>query len=244
MSSATVVLVHGAGGGAWAWELVTAELDKLGIAHREVDLPSSGLTRPPDAGVAGDTAVVRELLDTLEAPVVLVGHSYGGTIISSAAVDHPAVARLVYVAAQMPEPGIPLVNQLVGTEESNAATVLMDDGRASLDPDVAVSLAFQQADPETAKWAVARMRPTLLSAIMDVQLPAVAWQGIPSTYVVCTEDRMIPPAYQQQWATERATAKIEVPYDHAPVFSHPAELAQLLADIAAEVPPATAGPTA
>jgi len=54
---------------------------------------------------------------------------------------------------------------------------------------------------------------------------------------------MIPPVYQQQWATERATAKIEVPYDHAPVFSHPAELAQLLADITAEVAPEGTGST-
>ena len=113
--------MHGAGGGGWAWDLVTAELDKLGIAHRAVDLPSCGSAPPPDAGVAGDTAMVRELLDTFAGPVVLVGNSYGGVIISAAAVDHPAVARLVYIAADMPEAGIPLVNQLSGNEESRAA---------------------------------------------------------------------------------------------------------------------------
>ena len=243
MSGATVVLVHGAGAGAWAWDLVTAELDELGIAHREVDLPSCGSKPPPDAGVAGDTAVVRDLLDALTGPVVLVGNSYGGVIISAAAVDHPAVARLVYIAAHMPKAGIPLVNQLEGTEESSAALVLTEDGRAGFDPDQVATLAFQQADPETAKRVIARLQPVLMSDMMDMVLPAVAWEGIPSTYIVCTEDHLIPPAYQQRCATEQATEKIEVPYDHAPGFSHPAEVAQMLAAITAEVESATAKPT-
>ena len=243
MSGCTVVLVHGAGGGGWAWELVTAELDELGIAHRAVDLPSCGSTPPPDAGVAGDTAMVRELLDTLAGPVVLVGNSYGGVIISAAAVDHRAVARLVYIAADMPEAGIPLVNQLAGNEESRAAAILMDDGRVGFDPDRVAAIAFQQADPETVKWALARLQPILMSDIMDIVLPAVAWETIPSTYIVCTEDRMCPPEYQQQCATERATEKIEVPYDHAAALSHPAEVAQMLAAITAEVEAASAAPT-
>jgi pimeloyl-ACP methyl ester carboxylesterase len=81
--------------------------------------------------------------------------------------------------------------------------------------------------------AVTRMQPTRLSDI-DVALQSVAWGTIPSTYVVCTEDRAIPPEYEEQWATERATAKIEVPFDHAPGLSHPTELANILADIIAE----------
>jgi hypothetical protein len=75
--------------------------------------------------------------------------------------------------------------------------------------------------------------PTRLSDI-DVALQSVAWGTIPSTYVVCTEDRAIPPEYQEKWATERATAKIEVPFDHAPGLSHPTELANILTDIIAE----------
>jgi hypothetical protein len=82
-----------------------------------------------------------------------------------------------------------------------------------------------------------------MSDMMDMVLPAVAWEGIPSTYIVCTEDHLIPPAYQQRCATERATEKIEVPYDHAPGFSHPAEVAQMLAAITTEVEAASAEPT-
>ena len=84
---------------AWVWELVRDEFDGLGIAHRAIDPPSLGSSPPRDAGGGEDAAVVRSVLDTLARPVVLVGNSYGGFVISAAAVDHPAVARLVYVAA-------------------------------------------------------------------------------------------------------------------------------------------------
>jgi len=234
MSGATIVLVHGAGAGAWAWEPVTRELDDLGVAHREIDLPSCGLRAAADAGVAGDAAALRELLDTLAQPVVLVGNSYGGVVISAGAVGHPAVARLVYVAAFMPEAGVPIMNQLVATDEFMEALTVGEDGSGGLDPERAADLVFEQSEPEAAQQAIARLGPSRLSDI-DIVLPSVAWETIPSTYVVCTEDRAIPPAYQRQCATERATSNIEVPFDHAPGRSHPRELAEIFADICAEV---------
>src|SRR5215213_2336193 len=121
MKTPTLVLVHGAGGGAWTWELVIVALDELGCAHRELDLPSSSASPPPDAGVASDVAAVRAVLDELAGPVVLVGVSYGGVVISAAAVDHPAVAQLVYVAAFMPEAGVPIRDQLIPSRDFIAA---------------------------------------------------------------------------------------------------------------------------
>jgi len=234
MSDPTFVLVPPAGCGAWAWEVVDEELDRLGIAHHAVDPPSLGSAPPPDAGIRQDAAVVRSVLDTLARPVVLVGNSYGGFVISAAAVDHPAVARLVYVAAFMPEPGISVFEQLVTTDEFSDALTMTDDGLGIFDPDRAPAIVFHQADPEKAERAAIRMQPQRVSDI-GAALPAVAWQGIPSTYIVCTEDRSIPPDYQQLCATQRATAKIEVPWDHVPSLSHPGELAQIFAGISAEV---------
>src|SRR4051794_2643560 len=121
MKTPTLVLVHGAGGGAWTWELVILGLDELGCAHRELDLPSSSASPPPDAGIASDVATVRAVLDDVVGPIVLVGASYGGVVISAAAVDHPAVARLVFVAAFMPELGIPIRDQFVPSEDFVAA---------------------------------------------------------------------------------------------------------------------------
>ncbi len=166
--------------------------------------------------------------------MVLVGNSYGGFVISAAAVDHPAVARLVYVAAFMPQRGIPVFEDLVTTDEFSAALSMTDDGVGSFDPDRAPAIVFHQAEPEAAERAATRMQPQRISDI-GLALPAVAWEGIPSTYVVCTEDRSIPPDYQRLSASQRATAKIEVPWDHVPSLSHPAELAHILAAISAEV---------
>ena len=114
------------------------------------------------------------------------------------------------------------------------ALTMTDDGLGSFDPDRAPAIVFHQADPEKAERAAIRMQPQRVSDI-GAALPAVAWQGIPSTYIVCTEDRSIPPDYQQLCATQRATAKIEVPWDHVPSLSHPGELAQIFAGISAEV---------
>jgi pimeloyl-ACP methyl ester carboxylesterase len=234
MSAATLVLVPPAGCGAWAWEAVGEELNRLGIVHHAIDPPSLGSAPPPDAGIRQDAGVVRSILDDLARPVVLVGNSYGGFVISAAAVDHPAVARLVYVAAFMPEPGVPAFEQLVTTDEFSAALTMTDDGLGSFDPDRAPAIVFHQADPEIAERAAIRMQPQRLSDI-GAALPAVAWQGIPSTYVVCTEDRSIPPDYQEMCATQRATTKMEMQWDHVPALSHPTELAQILAGISAEV---------
>jgi pimeloyl-ACP methyl ester carboxylesterase len=237
MKTPTLVLVHGAGGGAWTWDLVVLALDELGCAHRELDLPSSSASPPPDAGVANDVAVVRAVLDELAGPVILVGASYGGVVISAAAVDRPLVTRLVYVAAFMPEARVPIREQFVASEDfiaSVSAAARQPTERDGLAPDIAATFIFPQAHPEIAGQTIARMRPTVLSDA-DMVLPSVAWETIPSTYIVCAEDRVIPPDYQRRCAVERATAKIEVPYDHAPTRSHPNELAKLLADIAVQV---------
>src|SRR5579871_5973595 len=78
----TVVLVHGALGGAWIWELVGKELDARGIAHVQVDLPSVGVDVDPTSDMHGDAAHVRAVIDGLSGPVVLCGNSYGGVVIT------------------------------------------------------------------------------------------------------------------------------------------------------------------
>src|SRR4249920_292329 len=95
---ASVVLVHGAWHGAWCWEPVVDGLCARGIDVVAVDLPGHGEDRGTLTDLHGDAARVREVLDQLEAPVVLVGHSYGGAVITEAGV-HPNVHQLVYVAA-------------------------------------------------------------------------------------------------------------------------------------------------
>ena len=148
---------------------------------------------------------MRAVLDELAGPIVLVGASYGGVVISAAAVDHLAVARLVYIAAFMPEPGVPISDQFIPSEDfvaaMSAAVARNRTEHGGLDPPIAAEFVFPQATPDLARQAIARMRPMVLTDA-DMILPSVAWQTIPSTYIVCTEDRMIPPDYQRRCAED------------------------------------------
>lgn len=232
--AATVVLVHGAGAGGWTWELVAEELDALGVPHVEPDLPTVGENVDPALTVHADATHVRAVLNGLSGPTVVCGNSYGGVVITEAAAGHPDVTRLVYLAAFMPDAGENLVDLLVtsSTPESMTAARFREGGLVEFDPELEKALAMHQAAPEVAARAVARLRPMSLTAPDPPHVSGVAWRGIPSTFVVCTEDRSIFPSAQRRWANQRATDAVEWPFDHCPQLSHPAEVAALLAKLA------------
>src|SRR3954468_22770120 len=96
--TATLVLVHGAWHGAWCWERLTPLLDDAGVPWIAVDLPGHGEDPGPMTDMYGDADHVRRVLDSVDGEVVLVGHSYGGIVITDVGV-HPAVRHLVYIAA-------------------------------------------------------------------------------------------------------------------------------------------------
>ncbi len=131
-SSITVVFVHGAWHGAWCWAPVLDELRAVGVPAVAVDLPGHGADPRPLADVAGDTAHVLEVLDGIDGPVVLVGHSYGGVVITGAGV-HPNVRHLVYLAALVLDHGETAM--AAATAEAEAA-LLDHTGR----PDLVVDL--------------------------------------------------------------------------------------------------------
>src|SRR5580700_6219902 len=99
---AVAVLVHGAWHGAWCWEPVVVELEGRGHPVRTIDLPSRG---NPAGDLHGDAQAVRELVESLGRPVVLVGHSYGGAVITEASSGTPGIKRLVYLTALVPDAG-------------------------------------------------------------------------------------------------------------------------------------------
>jgi pimeloyl-ACP methyl ester carboxylesterase len=232
------MLVHGAGGGAWCWEPLLEELDARSVAHVEVDLPTMDEGGEPTADFHTDAAHVRAVLDGIEGPVVLCGNSYGGVVITEASAGNPRVARLVYLAAFMPDADEEVLATLMtnATPEFIAGMTLTADGRGGMDPEVAKKVVFQQASPESADWAVSRMRTMSMGAGGSPVLHGVGWRDIPSTYIVCSEDRSIEPAAQRRWATERATEAVEVPFDHCPQVSHPAQVADILAALATAPP--------
>jgi pimeloyl-ACP methyl ester carboxylesterase len=231
---ATIVLVHGAGAGAWMWEPLGVELDTRGIEHVAVDLPTVGVDVDPALDSHADAAYVRGALDRIDGPVVLCGNSYGGLVITEASAGHSKVTRLVYLAAFMPDGDDELITFLTSncSPESMTGATFGDDGLLRSDPELTKKLAFQQAPAEVASWAADRLLPMAMGGGGNPTVTGVGWRSIPSTYVVCSEDHSIRPEAQRRWAAERATDSIELPFDHCPHLSHPGEIADLLAQLA------------
>jgi pimeloyl-ACP methyl ester carboxylesterase len=231
--SRTVVLVHGAWHGAWCWERVFPLLDAASVPIIAVDLPSvshAGATLPDDADY------VRGALDSIAGDAVLVGHSYGGAVISQAGV-HAAVAHLVYLTAFALDVGeSPQENSLEGGDGLNDLIAAIDFGEAptgepviTIKPEGAVAAFFHDCTPEIASAAVERLRPQSLVALGG-KVDAAAWREKPGTYVVCTDDRALPVELQRSNAA-RVGNSIDWPTSHSPFLSRPDLVADLLIDL-------------
>ena len=238
MTKPTIVLVHGAWADGSSWNAVSTELQSQGFT----------VFTPPNLlhGVASDAAYVASFIaQRAPGPVVLVGHSYGGFVITNAG-GADNIKALVYVDAFIPEEG-EFVFQILGGSGSALAvpdpTTVLDlvtypgapegDLEAFLKADT-VHNSFAQDLPEADRLLIiASQRPITLGA-NTTPSGAAAWKGRPSWAVIGTEDRVIPPATQRSMA-ERAGATIsEVAASHVSMVSHPdAALAAILAAVEA-----------
>ncbi len=216
-----VVLVHGAWHGAWCWAQVVDELDALGVSNDAVELPLTGLV--DDAATVRDA--IQSAIERAGPGVVVVGHSYGGIVISQAAAAIDGVHHLVYLAAFMTEEGEDELSIMTAHDSPVLDAVVTVDGGAGIDPAQAHALFYGDSDAATVAEVVPLLRPMRGGGRLD---GAPVWKSIPSTYVVCTEDRALPPAAQLEMAT-RADAVVEWPTDHSPFLTRPGELAALIA---------------
>jgi pimeloyl-ACP methyl ester carboxylesterase len=228
---ATVVLVHGAWHGSWCWDDVVAGLRARGIVAVAVDLPS----RSGQGSVAVDAAFVRAVIEGIDGRVVVCGHSYGGCVITGAAAGLSSVTHLVYLAALMIDAGESAMQSVgvdiaPGSTDLEHALVVGDDGAIRIDPDVAVAAFYADASAEQAAAAIVQLTPQPAGTLGET-VTAAAWHDIPSTYVVCTDDRAIPPVVQRALAT-RATNVVEWPTSHSPFLSRPDLVVDLLAGTA------------
>jgi pimeloyl-ACP methyl ester carboxylesterase len=226
---ATIMLVHGAWHGSWCWEPVRRLLEADGIATAAVDNPS---VTKPGSDLAADGDNLRAALDAIDGPVVLVGHSYGGAVITDAGA-HPNVERLVYLTAFALDAGESVMaNELVGGADMKLAEALQFDGEViTVEPARVVEFFYHDCPVETAADATARLRPMSFAAMAGVTRE-VAWRQKPATYVVCTDDRAIPVPLQRSCAARIGDA-VELPTSHSPFLSRPDDLARLLAGYAA-----------
>ena len=215
-----VVLVHGGFVDGSGWEGVYRALKKDGY--------SVAVVQNPTISLADDVAVTRRVIAAQNGPVLLVGHSYGGAVITEAGND-PKVAALVYIAAFAPDagesvsslikdppPGAP-VPPIVGPQDGFLA---LDRAAfaASFAADLAADQAAFMADSQV-PWGVA----ALTGAISQP-----AWKTKPSFYLVATEDRMIPPDAQRQMSKRAGATVVEVKASHSVFASQPQAVASLI----------------
>ncbi|GIJ62452.1 alpha/beta fold hydrolase [Virgisporangium aurantiacum] len=220
-----ILLVHGGFVDGSGWRGVYDDLAADGFHVRIVQNPTLSLD--------GDVTATHRVLDAFDGPAVLVGHSYGGVVISAAG-THPNVAALVYIAAFAPDKG-----------ESVSTLIADPPAGAPVPPILPPRDGFLHLDRTRFHDAFAADLPASLAAFMaDAQVPwgvealtgAVtepAWRHRPSWYLVATEDRMIPPPAQRYMADRAGSAVVEAIGSHAIYVSQPVAVANLIREAAA-----------
>jgi pimeloyl-ACP methyl ester carboxylesterase len=229
--SGTVVLVHGGFVDGSGWQEVYRLLKQDGY--------SVAIVQNPTVSLEDDAAVTRRVIAAQNEPVILVGHSYGGAVITEAGND-PNVAALVYIAAFVPDTGESVNTLLEGFPKDGPGPPILppEDGFLHLDrekfhdsfaADVDADLAAFMADSQV-PWGVDALGGPISEA---------AWRSKPSWYLIATEDRMIPPQAQREMA-ERAGATVEeVAASHSLYVSQPAAVAGLVKQATSERTSAT-----
>ena len=228
-----VVFVHGAcvRDGSWWWHRTGRRLQELGVASVAPLLPSCGETRQP-AGTGGpglpeDVAAVRQVLQGSDEPTVVVAHSYGGIVSAEAAAGVLSVRHLVLVASYLPEVGQSLSD--FGDSSGPAAFLDIDPeaGTFGVRPELLVDTFLQDCDEQVQAAAPGRLARQSLH-VLSQPVGAAAWQELPSTYLVCAQDRGTPAHLQREYA-RRAGTVVELDAGHHPFLSQPDAVGALLA---------------
>jgi pimeloyl-ACP methyl ester carboxylesterase len=226
-----VVFVHGAcvRDGAWWWHRTGGLLTERGVSSVAPALPScgeTGLAPGTDGpGLPEDVAAVRRVLQEGDEPTVVVAHSYGGIVTAEAAAGVEAVQHLLLISSYLPEVGESL-SSFGGDEPAPFLAVDPDAGTFSARADLAEETFLQDSDPATVAEAIARLTPQSVHVIGQ-PAHAAAWQQVPSTYLVCAQDRGTPPERQREFA-HRAGAVVELDTGHHPFLTRPAAVRDVL----------------
>jgi pimeloyl-ACP methyl ester carboxylesterase len=221
-----VVLVHGAWADGSSWGKVIPILQDKGFNVTAAQLPLTSLS--------DDIAVTRNMLAAQKGATVLVGHSYGGAVITGAANGAPNVTALVFIAAFGLDEGESLESlSKQGPATAGGAQIRPDDhGFLWINPDGFPAVFAADVDPVEARVMAAVQKPLSLKSFVEKSGPP-AWKHIKSWYLVSTNDQMIPPQAEEFMAKRMGATVRTVPASHASMVSHPKEVADLIT-VAAE----------
>src|ERR1700760_1288653 len=226
-----VVFVHGAcvKDGAWWWHRTAELLAEKGVTSEAPALPSCGETgATPDAegpGLAEDVAAVRAVLTAGDEPTVVVAHSSGGITPAEAAAGVDSVSHLLLISSYLPEVGQSL-SSFGGEEPAPFLAIDPEGGTFTVRPDALAETFLQDCDAEIQRDALTKTAHQSL-AVLGAPVSAAAWQQVPSTYLVCADDRGTPADLQREFAT-RAGNVVELPTGHHPFLSQPAAVRDLI----------------
>lgn len=234
-----VVLVHGAWHGAWCWAALQAELDRRGIPSLAVDLPGHGTSPLPAGDLFADIAEVHRVLDRVPGPVVLVGHSYGGAVISGVAAGRDDVGAVVYLAAYALATGESVRSILEAHPGDDtalrAAIEMRADGTSVLRPDAVTDALYGRSPAPAVAAATARLEPqAMVNFTQAVPASVLSPDTPPATstvYVRCTLDAAVP-LEQQDAMAARCARTVTLETDHSPFLSRTDEVADVLAELA------------
>ena len=223
----TVILVHGAFADGSSWNGVIPILQAKGLKVVAVQNPLTSL--------ADDVASVRRAIALQNGPIVLVGHSWGGTVITEAGNDD-RVRALVYVAAFAPSPG-----ETTGELGKNypappglANPVVDASGFLTLSPETVAQHFAQDLSPEQASL-IAATQGAVRGANFEEAVSTAAWQTKPSWYIVAEQDHMIDPRLEQDFAKKIKAQVTSLPTSHVPMISRPQEVAAVIVEAAEAV---------
>jgi len=223
--SPTVVLVHGAFADASSWNGVIERLEAEGI---EVTAPPN-----PLRGISIDSAYIASVFEQTPGPILAVGHSYGGAVITYAGMD-PRVAALVYIAALCPDETETAQEQQEKFPKTDIFNhVEVADGRVWLKPDAPKAFAGDLSAEEQRVVYATHFAPA--ADLFTHKLEGNAWKSKPSTYILATEDHTVNPELQRTYAKRMGATVVEVKSSHVPMLSRPNEVLAAIRKAAAAV---------
>jgi pimeloyl-ACP methyl ester carboxylesterase len=219
-SQATVVLVHGAFADGSSWEKVIPLLQAKGLHVVAVQNPLTSL--------ADDVAATKRVIDAQSGPVILVGHSWAGTVITEAG-NHPKVAALVYVAAFAPDVGESTSDLGKGGPPPPGSANIRPDsaGFLSLTPE-GVARDFAQDLPAAQAAVMAVTQGPISGKTFDEKVANAAWKSKPSWFIVAEKDRMIQPGLERAMAKKINARTTSLPTSHVPMLSRPNDVATVI----------------
>jgi pimeloyl-ACP methyl ester carboxylesterase len=219
-----VVLVHGAFADGSSWAKVIPLLEKAGLNAVAVQNPLTSF--------ADDIAATKRAIALQPGPVILVGHSWAGVVITEAGAD-PKVAGLVYVAAFAPDVGQPVSDLGKDFPPPPGSAELRPDAEGYLTLTTKGVMEFFAPDlPPAQRKLIAATQGATNSAVFGTKVTNAAWKTKPTSYVVAANDRMIQPDLERKFAKAMNAKTITVPSSHVAMLSHPSEVAKLIIEAA------------